>query len=789
MNTYKPLRVVVPCLVILSALVFAPRFFHRALQPNPDHPKSIELAGEGRRSRVGRRRPGQTEFIVYMVQQADLSGAYALDTKEEKGQYVFEQLTSLAEATQPPVRQTLTLFGAEYQAFWISNAISAKGNLAVVQAVAMLPEVAAVQPVGRVALQLPPQTQFAGSPSSPQLVGFDPNPEPNLTQVNADDVWAFGVLGQGVVVAGADTGVRWTHTALKNQYRGWNGATANHNYNWHDAIHNPNAACPASGDEPCDDDTLLGGGHGSHTVGTIAGDDGGSNRIGMAPQARWIACRNMNNGVGVIPTYLECMQWFIAPTDSNDANPDPTKAPHVINNSWGCVEGCPPDPNPLKDTLAASRAAGIFYAVSAGNDGSDCNTLQFPLARYPDAFSVGATDHRNDQIASFSSRGTVLGEPSAPLGLLKPNISAPGVGVRSVQRASDSAYGSLSGTSMAGPHVAGLVALLISANPRLAGKVSRLEDIIEQTAAPKTTTEACGGDSPTAVPNNTYGWGRIDALAAVLEALPPDAVDDTATTSQNTPVTIPVLANDSDPDDDTLTVTAVSDPANGVAVINGDQTVTYTPDAGFSGIETFTYTICAPEGCDTTSDTATVTVTVTSAGRTNYALQLNGGSAVADPVSNTHSSGRWPALSAVNGSRTGNNWGNASNPDGWNDNTRSVYPDIFQVNFLSPKMIDEINLFTLKNNWMVVEPITLMTSASSEGILDFRIEYWNGTAWVAIPGCTVDVNGNCVTNNDKAWRQFTFSAITATKIRVVVNAARNSWSRIVELEAFGPGGQ
>src|SRR5687767_15343349 len=113
---------------------------------------------------------------------------------------------------------------------------------------------------------------------------------------------------------------------------------------------------------------------------------------------------------------------------------------------------------------------------------------------------------------------------------MKTNISAPGSGIRSSVK--NGSYASFSGTSMAGPHVAGLVALLVSANPRLAGMVNRLEDIIEQTAVRKTTSEGCGLDSATAVPNNTYGWGRINALAAVLEALPANAVNDLAVTTE-----------------------------------------------------------------------------------------------------------------------------------------------------------------------------------------------------------------------------------------------------------------
>ena len=174
----------------------------------------------------------------------------------------------------------------------------------------------------------------------------------------------------------------------------------------------------------------------------------------------------------------------------------------------------------------------------------------------------------------------------------------------------DGSYASFSGTSMAGPHVAGLVALLISANPRLAGMIDRLENIIEQTAVRKTTTEGCGGDTPVAIPNNTYGWGRIDALAAVLDALAPTANNDTAVTFEATAVTINVLANDVDPDGDQLTVTSVGPAAHGTVINNGNGTVTYTPAVGYIGFDTFTYTICAPEGCLVSSSTGAVTVDV-----------------------------------------------------------------------------------------------------------------------------------------------------------------------------------
>jgi serine protease AprX len=551
------------------------------------------------------------EFIVYLHRQADLSGAGSLATKEAKGRYVYERLTSTARETQGPVLAALDAHGASHRSFWVSNAIVASGGVAALRTVAERPEVARVFAVGTGRLEPPVPVDSPGGTAGATLIDAV---TPGVSLTNADDVWSLGYRGQGVVVAGADTGVRWTHSAIKRQYRGWDGAAAGHDYNWHDAVHNPDPTnvCGADSPQPCDDDTLIGGGHGTHTVGTMVGDDGGANQIGMAPDAEWIACRNMMHGLGVVPTYLECMQWFIAPTRIDGTGADPSKAPDVVNNSWGCVEVCPPPL--LQDSLRASRAAGIFYAVSAGNDGGEgpvfvCSTIYHPLARYPEAFTVGATTWNTDSIAEFSSRGPTLLDPAHPLGLRKPNITAPGVTIRSALRASDAAYGNLSGTSMAGPHVAGLVALIISAKPSLAGNVDRIEDIIEQTAVRKTTTEGCGLDSTTQIPNNTYGWGRIDALAAVTLAAnrPPAAADDSASVAQGGSVDVAVLANDSDPDGDTLTVASFTQGANGAVSQNADGTLRYAHDGSNTSSDSFTYTVSDGDGG---SDTATVTIAV-----------------------------------------------------------------------------------------------------------------------------------------------------------------------------------
>ena len=442
------------------------------------------------------RSEGQTEFLVYLDAQADLSGADALTSKLEKGTYVYERLTEIAARTQPAVTTQLDALGVTYRPYWVVNAIWVRADLSVVQAMASRADVAHIYANPTVKMEFPAAELLATQ--SPDTIEW------NILKVQAPDVWAAGVTGQGAVIGGQDTGYDWTHPALQDQYRGWNGVTADHNYQWHDAIHSGGGVCGPNSSEPCDDHS-----HGTHTMGTMVGDDGGSNQIGMAPGARWIGCRNMDQGNGTPTTYMECYQWFIAPTDLNNQNPDPAMAPDVINNSWGCPvsEGCT-DPNILLSTVQAVRAAGIVTVHSAGNSGSGCSSVDTPSAIYDESFSVGSTTS-TDAISSFSSRGPVTVDGS---NRLKPDISAPGSSVRS--SVPGGGYSVFSGTSMAGPHVAGLVGLIVSAEPSLAGNVAAIETLIQDTAVQLTSTQECGGIPGSQIPNNTFGYGRINALAA-----------------------------------------------------------------------------------------------------------------------------------------------------------------------------------------------------------------------------------------------------------------------------------
>ncbi len=454
---------------------------------------------------------GTVDFLVYMNEQSDISAAKSLTNKNEKGQYVYTRLRETALASQAEVIAELEAQGAEYRPYWVVNALWAKGDLALVEALAQRTDVQSIIANPNLQMEAPVDMNFEPDNTKNSAVEW------GLQMINADDVWAMGYRGEGVIIGGQDTGYDWEHPALVNTYRGWNGIAADHNYNWHDAIHeeNPNTnegnPCGFDVDFPCDDHT-----HGTHTMGTMVGDDGEGNQIGVAPAARWIACRNMEEGWGTPATYIECFEWFIAPTDLNNENPDPTKAPHVFANSWSCpeIEGCNSSNFAVMEQVVNNvKSAGIVVVVSAGNNGNQCATVDRPAAMYENSFSVGAT-RPNDTIAGFSSRGPVEVDGS---GRIKPNITAPGVNVRS--SVLGDGYASFGGTSMAGPHVAGVVALLISAKPELAGQVDEIEDILEQSAVPKQTDENCGGVPGTDIPNNTYGYGRIDALAAVNLAL------------------------------------------------------------------------------------------------------------------------------------------------------------------------------------------------------------------------------------------------------------------------------
>lgn len=302
-----------------------------------------------------------------------------------------------------------------------------------------------------------------------------------IRKIRADQVWrGLGVTGAGVVVANIDGGVDWQHPALQSSYRGWTGGPAvDHLHNWYDAT-DEGAVYPSDPN-----------GHGTHTMGTMVGQNG----VGVAPGARWMAAKGLNSqGFGLFSWIHSAFQFMLAPGG------DPAYAPDIVNNSWSSTDGRNIE---FREDVAALQRAGIFVVFANGNRGPQANTVGSP-ASMPGVIGVGATDQEDD-VAYFSSRG-----PSPIDGGIKPVLSAPGVNV--VSTFPGGGYVSFNGTSMAAPHVAGAAALLLSVAPTLSA--NSMLYVLTSTARTLSST----------VPNNDSGWGRMDAYSAVLSILPSGAI-------------------------------------------------------------------------------------------------------------------------------------------------------------------------------------------------------------------------------------------------------------------------
>ncbi len=433
-----------------------------------------------------------TEALIVLSEQADLRPAAGLQSKAEKGTFVVNALREVAYRRQAPILRMLDSQGVLYQPFYIVNMIKISGGRNLMEQLAARADVAHIDANPHVHTVLPQPT---GS-DAPHVDSI----EWNIQRVHAPDVWALGYTGTGLVVAGADTGVQWDHPALKNHYRGWDGQNSSFDYNWHDAVQNSQTPIDPHG-------------HGTFTVSEMVGDDGVGNQIGVAPGAKWIACRNMDSGGNGTPAwYTDCFQYLIAPYPYNQPDKaDPTKAPDSINNSWVCPasEGC--SYNTLQAIVDAVRAAGIFPAMAAGNSGPSCSSVSDPPAIYQSSISVGATDS-SDNIASFSSRGPVTSDMS---NRIKPNLSAPGVNVRGAVPGNVYQSG-WSGTSMAAPHVAASVALLWQAKPSLIGNIDRTQQLLQLNTVPGhyVSLHTCGVTLATR-PDNNFGWGLLNILRAV----------------------------------------------------------------------------------------------------------------------------------------------------------------------------------------------------------------------------------------------------------------------------------
>ena len=384
-----------------------------------------------------------------------------------------------------------------YTSYWIANMLVVKATPLAIEAISMRADVDFVE------------LNFTAELIEPVSVRFDVAPgettptrgvEPGITACRIPEVWYdLGITGVGALIGSCDTGVDGNHPTLSGNWRG---------------THAPASECWL--------DNLGGGstfpndghGHGTHTTGTMAGV-AGTDSIGCAPDAEWIACNAIDQGTGTgfDNDIIASFEWFADP----DGNPNTTDdVPDVVQNSWGVNEnftGYYDCDSRWWDAIDNCEAAGVVVTWSAGNEGPGSTSHRSPADRATtefNCFSVGAVDATNDgtfpyNMASFSSRGPT-GCDVIPALKIKPEIVAPGVDVRSAA-AGGSGYTYMSGTSMAGPHLAGVVALMRAANPDL--DVDSVKLIIMQTAR----------DQDSAGEDNTSGWGMVDAYAAVLGAM------------------------------------------------------------------------------------------------------------------------------------------------------------------------------------------------------------------------------------------------------------------------------
>jgi subtilisin family serine protease len=287
------------------------------------------------------------------------------------------------------------------------------------------------------------------------------------------------LTGQGVRVGILDTGIDATHPDLKDRVMTFKDFVGNQT-------------------TPYDDNS-----HGTHVAGTISGGNASGTTIGVAPGVKLIIGKVFSgSGSAGMDELLKAMQWIADP----DGNPATNDYPQIVSNSWGGGDPSPgqdPMDDPFCKAIAGWVKVGILPVFAAGNSGPGSGSVNVPGA-CPQSMTVGATD-KNDQIASFSSRGPAKWKS---VSVVKPTISAPGVHV--ISSVPGGGYKAFDGTSMATPHAAGLAALVIQAVPNIT--VENIQKLIVAGATHLGTAD----DSD---PNNTYGAGRIDAFNTIKTAI------------------------------------------------------------------------------------------------------------------------------------------------------------------------------------------------------------------------------------------------------------------------------
>ena len=398
---------------------------------------------------------------------------------------VIENIQARATLSQSGFIATLESLKAKgkiesYRRFWIANVVTVTGDAEILAILKERPDIKAAFDDIPIDLIAPVATGDA--------VIMSAGAETGIRVVKAPEVWEMGLNGSGSLVCNFDTGVYGDHSALISKYRGNNGS--DHSECWFDPYSNTIY--------PIDNH-----GHGTHTMGTMVGSSDGDT-VGVAPGAQWIAAAVVDRGGGIersISDLLAAFEWAIDP----DGDPSTTDdVPDVINNSWGIPLGYYSACNQtFWEAIDNLEAAGVVCLFAAGNEGPYQGTIRTPADRIAtdfSCFSIGAINGAlNDfPVAGFSSRG-----PSGCDDLtVKPEVTAPGVAIRSTSRTGG--YTTMSGTSMATPHVAGAVAILRQFNP------NATPSQIKQALMYSATDLGWSGE------DNDYGWGNINVLAEGL---------------------------------------------------------------------------------------------------------------------------------------------------------------------------------------------------------------------------------------------------------------------------------